>query len=180
MERAVEINLQTQLDQQWELLFEYEKENQKLKSALLELREKFTAQAEEMQALERHAVSELRRQFVCPDCEDQHSDKCNGPALCGKTVLYVGGLHKMIPRYKQVVEQLGGNFLHHDGGRESSRHILPKLLPGADAVFCPIDCISHDACKRVKKICKQYSKPFVMMRSSGLSSLAKGLQTIIQ
>jgi len=30
----------------------------------------------------------------------------------------------------------------------------------------------------VKKICKRYRKPFVMMRSSGLSSFAKSLETI--
>jgi hypothetical protein len=113
-------------------------------------------------------------------CGDFANGSCKGPDLCGKTVLYVGGQHSMVPQYRQLVEQYGGNFMHHDGGRENSRQLLPKMLCGADAVFCPVDCVSHDACKRVKKICKRYSKPFVMMRSSGLSSLAKGLGTITQ
>lgn len=175
-----EKDLKKQLKQQWELLFEYEEQNEHLKSDLHDLRNQFDSQARELRALEQQAMTELRRQLLCPDCEDHPTDRCSGQDLCGKTVLYVGGLHKMIPRYRQVVEQCGGNFIHHDGGRESSKHMLPKLLTGADAVLCPVDCISHDACKRVKKVCKQYSKPFVMMRSSGLSSLARGLQTITQ
>jgi len=86
----------------------------------------------------------------------------------------------MVSHYRQLIENRGGNFLHHDGGKEASRAILPKMLSTADAVLCPIDCISHDACICVKKICKQYQKPYVMMRSSGLSSLAKGLTEIVQ
>lgn len=115
---------------------------------------------------------------ACHDCDEQLTCQCQGPDLCGKTILYVGGRHGMISRYRELVENRGGTFLHHDGGRENSRQLLPKMLSGADAVLCPIDCISHDACNRVKKVCKKYQKPFVMMRSSGLSSLARGLGTI--
>ena len=116
----------------------------------------------------------------CRDCSEQDTSDCPGRNLCGRTVLYVGGLHKMIPHYKQLVETLGGRFLHHDGGKEESRNLLQKMLATADAVFCPIDCVSHDACLSVKKICKRYQKPFVMMRSASLSSLAKGLTDIVQ
>lgn len=117
---------------------------------------------------------------LCHNCADHNTEKCPGMDLCGKTVLYVGGLHKMVPHYRQLVEQYGGRFIHHDGGREASRNLLPKMLISADAVLCPIDCISHDACTQVKKMCKRYQKPFVPMRSSGLSSLAKGLSGILQ
>ena len=115
----------------------------------------------------------------CANCPCA-AEECPAVNLSGKTVLYVGGQHKMIPRYRQLVEQHGGSFLHHDGGKETSRSILPKILSRADAVFCPVDCISHDACKCVKKICKRYQKDYVMMRSSGLSSLVRGLSEITQ
>lgn len=130
-------------------------------------------------AAEQQGEMQQGKMQQCSQCEKG----CQCPAsmaLSGKTVLYVGGQHKMIPHYKQMVEQHGADFLHHDGGKENSRHILPKLLNGADAVFCPIDCVSHDACKCVKMICKRNCKPFVMMRSSGLSSLAKSLNEIRQ
>jgi SET domain-containing protein len=70
--------------------------------------------------------------------------------------------------------------MHHDGGKEVSRTLLPKMLISADAVLCPIDCISHDVCNCAKKICKRYQKPFILMRSASLSSLAKGLSDIVQ
>ncbi|MDL2269598.1 DUF2325 domain-containing protein [Desulfosarcina sp. OttesenSCG-928-A07] len=116
----------------------------------------------------------------CETCSSQNTQKCPGLDLCGKTVLYVGGHHKMVARYRQLVEQCGGRFVHHDGGKETSRSLLPKMLLTADAVVCPIDCISHDACTRAKKMCKRYQKPFVPMRSSGLSALAKGLDELVQ
>ncbi len=116
-----------------------------------------------------------------PDCTNcVNEEECCKRHLDGKTVLYVGGQYKMVPRYKQLVEQYGGVFLHHDGGVEVSRHVLPRFLSRADAVLCPVDCVSHDACKCVKKMCKQFQKEYVMMRSSGLSSLAKSLQEIAQ
>lgn len=119
-------------------------------------------------------------QDPCANCADRGTANCPALDLYGKTVLYVGGLHKMVPHYRQLVEQSGGRFIHHDGGKEASRNLLPKLLNTADAVLCPIDCVSHDACNCVKKMCKRYQKPFVLMRSSGLSSLARGLNEIVQ
>ena len=139
-----------------------------------------TDQAGEVAQLEGLVFQQIARKKLCQDCADQNSDHCPGPNLCGKTVLYVGGLHKMVPHYRQLVENYGGRFLHHDGGREATRNLLPKMLSTADAVFCPVDCVSHDACICVKKMCKRYQKPFVLMRSAGLSSLAKGLGDIVQ
>ena len=116
----------------------------------------------------------------CTGCADQKTGRCPGPDLCGKKILYVGGLKKMVSHYRQLVENCGGQFMHHDGGVEIARNQLSKMLGSADIVFCPVDCVSHDACTCVKKMCKRYRKPFVMMRSSGLSTLAKELANIIQ
>lgn len=134
----------------------------------------------ELDTLEKMMVDGLDDDMDCENCTEQCTCPMSSGGLGGKTVLYVGGQRKMISHYRQIVESCGGEFLYHDGGKESSRHQLPKMLTGADAVFCPIDCVSHDACKCVKKICKRYQKTFVMMRSSGLSSLAKGLESIRQ
>ena len=134
----------------------------------------------EVLSMETAMLGSMDASCNCSTCNDQDTNRCPGPDLCGKTILYVGGLHKMISHYKKLVENHGGKFLHHDGGKEASRAILPKMLSTADAVLCPIDCISHDACTCVKKTCKRYQKPYVMMRSSGLSSLAKGLTEIVQ
>lgn len=135
-------------------------------------------QAKEITSLEAFVLQNIDNRSPCLSCAAQCSETCPGLDLCGRTVLYVGGLQKMVPHYRQLVESSGGNFIHHDGGKEVARNLLPKMLSTADAVLCPIDCISHDACNCAKKICKRYQKPFVLMRSASLSSLAKGLSDI--
>lgn len=124
--------------------------------------------------------SELRRLLasIAPDpcpggCSKAGTDACPGPNLCGKRILYVGGRTNMVQHYRALVERHGGRFEHHDGGMEESRQSLPKILGGVDAVVCPVDCVSHDACQRVKEACRNGVKPLKLVRSSGLSSLAK-------
>ncbi len=135
---------------------------------------------QEMTSMESTVLLNMNSTGGCENCMDQNTEHCPGSDLCGQLVLYVGGQRKMIPHYKRLIEKHGGRFIHHDGGKEVARAMLPKMLAAADVVLCPIDCISHDACICVKKICKRYQKPFVFMRSSGLSSLAKGISDIIQ
>lgn len=112
-------------------------------------------------------------------CEKAGTDQCPGPELCGKRILYVGGRANLVPHYKEVVERHGGELLHHDGGLEQTRHKLPKMISTADAVLCPVDCISHDACQCVKDMCKNTMKPCKLLRSSGLSSLARSLEELM-
>lgn len=95
--------------------------------------------------------------------------------LSGKRVLYVGGRCSLVAHYKLLAAKFGCQLLHHDGGREQSSHRLWELLGSADAVVCPVDCVSHEACSLVKQACKGCLKPLVLARSSGLSSLARSL-----
>ncbi|MGL1931023.1 MAG: DUF2325 domain-containing protein [Desulfotalea sp.] len=133
-------------------------------------------QKEENIKIEKNILTQLTNN--CQDCDAVNTCSCPGINLCGKIVLYVGGQHKMIPHYKKLIEKNGGSFIHHDGGKEESKKKLPGMLVQADAVMCPIDCISHNACLTVKKLCKYYQKQYVMMRTSGLSSLANGLEKL--
>ncbi len=98
-----------------------------------------------------------------------------GGGLAGKRVLYVGGRSSLVSHYKVLAEKFGCELIHHDGGREQSAHRLWELLGCADAVVCPVDCVSHEACSLVKQACKGCLKPLILARSSGLSSLARSL-----
>ncbi|EKO39428.1 MAG: hypothetical protein B193_1864 [Solidesulfovibrio magneticus str. Maddingley MBC34] len=98
-----------------------------------------------------------------------------GGSLAGKRVLYVGGRSSLVSHYKVLAEKFGCELIHHDGGREQSAHRLWELLGCADAVVCPVDCVSHEACSLVKQACKGCLKPLILARSSGLSSLARSL-----
>ncbi len=95
--------------------------------------------------------------------------------LSGKRIVYVGGRAGLIPHLRALVERANGTFIHHDGGIEETADRLGEAVAQGDAVFCPVDCVSHNACRLAKRLCKQRSKAFVPLRSSGLSSFVSGL-----
>ena len=111
-------------------------------------------------------------------------DSANGGAvesgravdLCGRKVAYVGGRSGIVGHFRTLVERLNGHFIHHDGGIEDHEGQLGRILGQADVVLCPVDCVSHRACLRAKRFCKRTAKPFVPLRSAGLSSFVTGLR----
>jgi hypothetical protein len=148
-----------------------------------ELREK-NAEVEFLEVEIQRTLERQRNSCGCKPgacgCEKAGTPDCPGPDLCGKRILYVGGRHNLVQHYRQVVEHRGGEFIHHDGGVEQTRQVLPKMLSGVDAVLCPVDCVSHDACQCVKEVCKYTMKPCMFLRSSGLSSLVKSLMELTE
>jgi hypothetical protein len=101
------------------------------------------------------------------------------PSLAGKTVLYVGGRPHLVPKLQVLTEQTGADFIHHDGGIEDRSGLLEAQVAHADAVFFPVDCVSHGAVAVIKRISRHATKPYVALRSSGLSSFAAALQTMM-
>ncbi|HYH22652.1 MAG TPA: DUF2325 domain-containing protein [Azospirillum sp.] len=100
------------------------------------------------------------------------------PDLGGQAILYVGGRPNLVPRLRETVQTLNGDLLHHDGGVEQAAHCLEGLVERADLVVCPIDCVSHDACLRVKGLCRRMRKPFIPLRSSGATTFLRTLGTL--
>ena len=142
-----------------------------LRHELAGLRELLEESREEHAAMER-AMGQLLDRCERTDSAGQR----NQIDLRGQRILYVGGRAALTPHLRTLVESSNGRFEHHDGGLEASRAGLNCSLAGADMVFCPIDCVSHDACLRVKRHCRQQAKRFIPLRSSGLSAFAAGLQ----
>jgi hypothetical protein len=99
------------------------------------------------------------------------------PGVAGITVLYAGGRQNQVIHLKRLAKERGAEFLHHDGGVEEASALLPALVAQADAVFFPVDCISHGAMTLLKATCRQMEKPYVPLRSSGLSSFAAALSS---
>ena len=100
--------------------------------------------------------------------------------LCGRRVAYVGGQAGIVSHFRALVERLNGHFIHHDGGIEDHEGQLGRILGQADIVLCPVDCVSHRACLRAKRFCKRTAKPFVPLRSAGLSSFVTGLHRVTE
>ena len=113
---------------------------------------------------------------------DDDEPQCDDPScpfdLAGRRIVYVGGRLGLMEHFRAVVENANGRFIHHDGGLEDNDRRLGTLLAQGDVVLCPVDCVSHSACARAKRFCKQTSRTFVPLRSSGLSSFVTGLRSV--
>ncbi len=104
-------------------------------------------------------------------------DDLAGPGLCCKRVLCVGGRSGSLRSYREIVEQSGGEFLHHDGGLEESPHRIDSVVAAADIVICQAGCISHNAYWRVKEHCKRTGKRCVFVKNAGVSSFDRAVDT---
>ena len=95
-----------------------------------------------------------------------------------RSLLYVGGRVCQVAHLRQIASTFGAELIHHDGGLREAVSRIDTVLPSVDCVFCPIDCISHDACLRVKSGCKKFGKAFIPLRNGSKSSLERALQTM--
>jgi hypothetical protein len=100
----------------------------------------------------------------------------NDSQLCGKRVLCVGGRSGAVNSYREVVEQSGGRFLHHDGGLEENLHRIDNVVAAADIVICQAGCISHNAYWRVKEQCKRTGKPCLFVKNAGVASFGRAVE----
>ncbi len=123
---------------------------------------------------ERAALENLLRSGVA-DAADRAEPRAPAIDLCGRRIAYIGGRDGAVRHFRALVEKSNGRFSHHDGGVEDNAVQLDRILGQADAVLCPVDCVSHSACLRAKKFCKRTAKTFVPLRNASLSSLAAGL-----
>lgn len=96
-----------------------------------------------------------------------------------KSVLCVGGRSGKVASYRNIIEQVGGRFAHHDGGMEDNQHLLETSLAAADLVICQTGCISHNAYWRVKDFCKRTGKQCVFVENPSTSSLKRGLEQLV-
>ena len=171
--------------------------NTELESALDEARRELESESQRRSTLERElsTLSSAHREMsstvreLNTECDALESllqsgiDNSSGGGrsaatvdLCGRRVAYVGGRAGIVSHFRALVERLNGHFIHHDGGIEDHERQLGRILGQADVVLCPVDCVSHRACLRAKRFCKRTAKPFVPLRSAGLSSFVTGLQ----
>ena len=151
-----------------------------LEKKLSELRQAYREAASGLEVL-RNECSALES-LVRADVDGDHKPlQEEAPAidLCGRRIAYVGGRAGAASQFRAVVESLNGRFSHHDGGVDDNISRLGGVLNQADVVLCPVDCVSHGACLKAKTFCKQTAKPFVPLRTAGLSSLVRGLQQAV-
>ncbi|WP_235943688.1 DUF2325 domain-containing protein [Uliginosibacterium aquaticum] len=100
-------------------------------------------------------------------------------SLEGHRILCVGGRENVVVVYRKLIEQAGGQFLHHDGGVEDRFGQLDSALGAADLVICQTGCISHNAYWRVKDHCKRTGKRCAFVENPSAAGLARGLRCLL-
>ena len=135
------------------------------------------AEAEALQVRLRTQVASLEESLadlVAPEPSDdlvmdRHS-------LGGSHVLLVGGRGGQVDTSRSLVERMHGVFLHHDGGIDDNISILPGLVSRADLVVVPMDCVSHEAVRAVKRSAARLGKPWRPLRTASLAAVADAIQ----
>lgn len=100
------------------------------------------------------------------------------PDLSGSCLLYVGGRPRTVCRLQRIVAQRNGSLIHHDGGMEDNRAMLSEMVKRADAVFFPVDCVSHRAAGAVKSLCESHGIPYCPLRSSSASAFERAIREL--
>ncbi len=129
-------------------------------------------------AEKQHEISKMEQLIdYLVSADTAAADVCD-QSLSGKCVLLLGGMPSQCRHFKAFVESNDGDFLHHDGGMESSYSHIDQLVSRADAVICPIEKVSHSAMKRARKLCRKSEKPLLFLPKSSLSAFVTSLRTI--
>lgn len=156
---------------------------QKKERALIAARERARSAETEARVL-REKVASL--QILMERRSSQPDGQCPGAQAFAETVqsdvkrriLYIGGRTGGVEHLRRVAIQARAELVHHHGGEEQALGRIDGLVENCDAVFCPIDCVSHSACLKAKALCKRMQKPFVPLRSSGIASFQRALSSL--
>ena len=115
----------------------------------------------------------------CPaeNCSDTacFKEACGHYRTCPKRVFMIGGITKMKPFYKNIIEKTGARFDYHDGYLKNSAVNLEARVKRSDLILCPANCNSHNACLRVKKLCNRHNKQLKILSNSSLSAIAQAV-----
>jgi hypothetical protein len=77
-----------------------------------------------------------------------------------------------------MVATAGGELLVHDGGIEDRHGMLATMLPRAQMVVFPIDCISHNAMQVAKQACARRGIACHPIRSASVASFVALMQRL--
>jgi flagellar biosynthesis chaperone FliJ len=113
----------------------------------------------------------------CRDCAEQ--PLCANPGgafLQGRKVAIIGGLERLEPQYRDLIERMGGSCLFSNGHTKNGGKEFRSIVKKSDLVICITAINSHGAMKVIKKQCKICRKPFCPLKGTSVGSL-KGLLT---
>ncbi len=161
------------------LEYDLQTRNTALDQAKLE-NERISAELAAQMDTNRQVQKEINSLLRTIASEEAECEICPNRDLCEQRVLLVGGLIQLQAVYRTLVEDVGGEFKYHNGRTKGGERNLENLVGWADVVLCPVDVNSHSAALGVKRMCKKMEKPYFMLRSSSVSSIARALDDVAE
>lgn len=115
------------------------------------------------------------------ECHLNCNSECSQCELDDLKVAVVGGMDRMRPKYNDIVNQLGGSLLYHNGKCGGQRSIgLRSTICDADIVVFITTINSHNALHIAKAECKKSGKKFVVMRETSPNRLKQLITSELQ
>jgi Uncharacterized protein conserved in bacteria (DUF2325) len=112
------------------------------------------------------------------DAENPGGYDAFSPCLTGARILYIGGRNPVVPHLRSLAAACGAELSHHDGGVENSMHRVADMIERCDVVICPVDCVSHAACRLAKACCLRMSKTFIPVPTASRASFERALSRL--
>ncbi|MGI4856410.1 MAG: hypothetical protein ACRYHA_05705 [Janthinobacterium lividum] len=69
-------------------------------------------------------------------------------------------------------------MLVHGGGIEDRKGLLAAMLPGADTMVFPVDCIDRDSMQTLKRVCDQYRIACHPLRTACVASFLRHMRQV--
>ena len=105
-------------------------------------------------------------------CELSCDTECSDCELNQLKVAVVGGIDRMKPKYKNIIDDMGGQLLYHNGKCSGQRSVaLRATICDADIVVFITTINSHNALHITKAECKKTGKQFIAMRETSPNRL---------
>jgi len=104
---------------------------------------------------------------------------CNEEQICpleAMRIAVVGGMDRLESRYREVVEDLGGDFVFHNGDCHGGVKRLKNVVCRSDIIVFVTKKNSHAALRAVKGLCKKTGKQFLVLKETGPQALKKALR----
>jgi hypothetical protein len=103
---------------------------------------------------------------------------CSPCPLDSLRVAVIGGLDRLEPRYRDVVESLGAEFLFHNGDCHARCRILKNVVCQSDIIVFITRVNSHSSLRVVRGLCRKTGKRFAAIRETSPQALTKVLQEV--
>ena len=176
------------------------KEIRQLRRQLTELKKRQQDQAEELAVWRSLALSAEPQsdedcaqaaccRAVCRSGAPSSCVECEGGPACaesweqlldGQKVAVIGGLERLEPQYRDLIEKMGGSCLFSPGHTKNGGREFRTIVQKSDLVICITAINSHGAMKVLKKQCKLCRKPFCPLKGTSVGSLKNLLNDYVK